>query len=152
MDERINRMIDEELIRAIECYGKYEPGSESAHNVLKEIETMYKMRDQAILEEQRLKDERRKVELSNELEQSKLENVKQHDATEQVNERKRNLVKILDIILGIGAKIGIETVIARSNYNMFVDLTNFEKDGNMALSRSFKEFMKNGLRIFRSNN
>jgi hypothetical protein len=152
MNERINKMIDEELIRVIECYGTHEPGSELAHNILGEIETMYKMRVQASLEEQKLKDERLKVELSNELEQSKLENAKQHDAKEQVNERKRNLVKILDIILGIGAKIGIETVIAKSNYNMFVDLTNFEKDGNMALSRSFKEFMKNGLRIFRSNN
>lgn len=134
MNERINEMIDEELIRAIEWYGKHEPGSESAHNIMEEIETMYKMRTQVSLEEQKLKDNRR------------------HEETEKVNERKRNLVKILDIILGIGAKIGIETVIARSNYNMFVDLTNFEKDGNMALTRSFKEFMKNGLRIFRSNN
>lgn len=104
------------------------------------------------LERDKFKEEVRNHDAMLELEKQKLDKGAVQAAAEKGIEHRRNLVRILEVVLTVGAKIGIEAVIAKSNYNMFVDLTNFEKDGNMALSRSFKEFMKNGIRVFRSNN
>lgn len=150
MNEQINEMMEDAIIATLEEFGKTKPGSEESQRVLKDLETLYTMKTEADHKKLELDDNARNAEAEIEIKRKELEIEEAKAIASKKADRKKNVISIFEIIFGVGAKVLIETAVAKANYNMFVDLTNFEKDGNMALSRSFKEFMKNGIRVFRA--
>lgn len=150
MNEQINELMEDAIIATLEEFGKTKPGSDTSQCILKDLEKLYKMKMEADHRKLELDDNARNAETELEIKRKELEIEEAKVIASKKADRKKNVINIFEIIFGVGAKVFMETAIARANYNMFVDLTNFEKDGNMALSRSFKEFMKNGIRVFRT--